>query len=349
MRAFLLCLLVAWVFPVAGAEVKINFGDYADQGLTNDFHAALAGSGRPGDWEIARDAVPSAFTPMSSNAPAVNHIPVLAQLDTDPTDERFPMLIYDKETFKDFSVRTQFKILSGSVEQMAGIVFRFQDESNFYVFRASALGHNARFYKVVNGVRGNLLGPTLDVSTDAWHSLAVQCEGNRITCWLDDKLVMPPLNDDTFASGKIGFWTMADSLTHFGDTTITYTPVIPMAQVLIQNILQVQPRIMDLRIYLPDKNDVPHIIASKIPSEVGRAGSDAEKGALDDGSVYFGRGRGTCAVTMPLVDRNGDPIAAVRVEWKSFPGETRDTAVERARALVKMMQAQVTSSKDLTQ
>jgi len=173
--------------------------------------------------------------------------------------------------------------------------------------------------------------------------------GIRVNCWLDYYLVMPPLQDDTFTSGKIGFWTKSDSLTHFGDTSVSYTPVIPMAQVLIQNILQQQPRILGLRIYLPDKNGVPRIIASKIPSEIGKEGTDSEKGAMDKGGVFFGRGRGTCAVTMPLVDRNGDPFAAVRVQWKSFPGETQDTAVERARELVKLMQAQVNSSKDLTQ
>ena len=34
---------------------------------------------------------------------------------------------------------------------MAGLAFRFQNASNFYVVRASALGHNLRFYKMVNG------------------------------------------------------------------------------------------------------------------------------------------------------------------------------------------------------
>lgn len=350
MRMFLYCLFFACALPATGAEIKINFGDYTDQGLTNDFHTALAGGGHPGDWEIVRDEVPSAFTPISSNAPpAMNHIPVLAQLDTDFTDERFPMLIYDKETFKDCSIRTKFKIVSGVMEQMAGIVFRYQNESNFYVVRVSGLGHNLRFYKVVNGQRGNPVGPALNVSIGAWHTLAVQCEGNRITCWLDDQLVMPPLQDDTFTSGKIGFWTKSDSLTHFGDTSITYTPVVPMAQVLIQNILQQQPRIMDLRIYMADKNGVPRIIASKIPSEIGKEGTDSEKSAIENGSVFFGRGRGTCAVTMPLNDRNGVPIAAVRVQWKKFPGETQDTAVGRARALVQIMQAQVMSSKDLAE
>src|ERR1700722_8239752 len=126
MRASLFCLWLALVFPAAGAVINLDFGSDS-QSLTNHFHNALAGGGRPGDWQIVMDEVPSAFKPISSNAPpAMNHIPVLAQLDADPTDERFPMLIYDQETFKDFTLTTKFKIVGGSLEQMAGRGFLYQ-------------------------------------------------------------------------------------------------------------------------------------------------------------------------------------------------------------------------------
>jgi hypothetical protein len=293
--------------------------------------------------------VPSAFTAFSSNAPAINHIPVLAQQDTDPTDSRFPMLIYRKENFKDFTLTTRFKILDGIIEQMAGVVFRYQNESNFYVVRVSALGHNIRFYKMVNGKINVPVGPSLNISLGVWHSLSVQCEGNRITCWLDDKLVMPSLEDDTFDSGKIGFWTKSDSLTHFGDTTISYAPVVPMALLAVQNVVEQQPRLLGLRIYTLDHAGTPRVIASKVSAEVGLAGTSAEKDAITKGSTYFGRGRGTVAVTLPLEDRNGDPVAAVRVQLKSFLGETRDNALIRARMIVNLIQAQILTKQDLAQ
>jgi hypothetical protein len=356
MRKLVFCFWLALILPAAGEEIKINFGDFlqdqslTNESLTNDFSSVLAGGGQPGDWKVVTDEMPSAFASLSSNAPpAVNHIPVLAQVNTDPTDERFPMLIYKKENFKDFQIKTRFKIVGGVLEQMAGIVFRYQNESNFYVVRVSALGHNFRFYKVADGQRGNLLGPPLDISTDAWHTLTVQCEGDRITCWLDDNLTMPPLQDETFAEGKIGFWTKSDSQTHFGDTTIIYKPVIPMVELLVQQVLEQQPRILGLRIYALDKSGEPHVIASKVSTEAGMAGTDAEKNAIDNGAIFFGRGKGTVAVTMPLNDHNGDPIAAVRIQLKSFPGETRDTALTRARMIVNLMQAQILSSQDLMQ
>jgi hypothetical protein len=160
---------------------------------------------------------------------------------------------------------------------------------------------------------------------------------------------MPQLTDNTFTSGKIGFWTKSDAVSYFGDTSINYTPRVPMAQQLVQNMMQKYPRILELRVYTLDDQGNPQIIASNHESEIGQPGSDAEKGAITTGTVFFGRGKGTVAVTMPLTDHNGDPVAAVRVQLKSFFGETEDTAVGRARLIVKQMQLQVGSGQDLMQ
>ena len=349
MRKFLFSFWLALALPAAGVEIKIDFGDVATGPMPTNFHAALAGGGRPGEWKIIMDEVPPLLAPLSPQAPVVTRRAVVAQTSTDPTDERFPMLIYDGETFKDFNLTTRFKIAGGTAEQMAGVVFRYQNESNCYVIRASALGNNVRFYKVVNGVRSDPIGPEAVIATNTWHTLAVQCQGNQITCWLDGKLVMPTLHDNSFATGKIGFRTKSDAVGYFGDTTIIYTPRVPKAQGVVQGILKEQPRILGLRIYTLDDQGRPHVIASKLEKEIGQPGSDAEKAALTDGKVYFGRGKGTVAVTLPLRDRNGDPLAAVRVQLKSFLGETQDNALTRAMMIVKTIQAQITSKEELMQ
>jgi hypothetical protein len=349
MQKMLFGFWLALALSAAGAEIKIDFGDAAAGRVPANFHAALAGGGRPGEWKIIMDEVPPLLAPLSPRAPVVARRAVVAQTSTDPLDERFPMLIYDGETFNDFNLTTRFKIAGGIAEQMAGVVFRYQNESNSYVIRASALGNNVRFYKVVDGVRSDPIGPETDIATNTWHTLAVQCQGNQITCWLDGKLVMPPLHDNSFATGKIGFWTKSDAVSHFGDTTISYTLRVPEAQEIVRNIMKDQPRIQGLRIYTLDGQGRPHIIASKDEKEVGQTGTDAEKGAITDGKVYFGRGKGTVEFTLPLRDRNGDPMAAVRVALKSFLGETQDTALTRATKIVKDMQAQAASKEELMQ
>jgi hypothetical protein len=349
MQKFLFGCWLALAVSAAGAEIKIDFSSQAAGQTPANFHAALAGGGRPGEWKILMDQVPPLLAPLSPQAPVLSRRAVVAQTSADPTDERFPLLIYDGEKFQDFKLATRFKIVRGGQEQMAGVVFRFQNASNFYVLRASALGRNLRYYKVVDGVRSDPIGPQMDISTGVWHTLAVQCLGNQIICWFDGQLVMPPLNDNTFAVGKIGFWTKSDAVSYFGDTTITFTPLVPMVQSLVQTVLKSQPRIVGLRIYTLDKQGRPRIAASKEKTEIGRPGTDAERAAITDGRLYFGRGKGTVAVTLPLRDRNGDPMAAVWVQLKSFFGETQDNAITRATMILKQMQEQVASREELMQ
>ena len=349
MRRFIFYLGIMLAASVRGAEIRIDFnGSLAGAAPTN-FHAALAGSGQPGTWKVLLDDVPPLLAPLTDRAPAVTKRAVLAQTSQDPNNERFPLCIYDGETFKDFKFTTRFKLVSGTVEQMAGMVFRFQNASNFYVVRASALGHNVRFYKMVDGVRSAPIGPQLEITTNAWHTLAVQCHGNQVTCWLDDQVVMPPLQDNTFPGGKVGFWTKSDAVSYFCDPVIEYTPRIPAAQTLVRNLLEKQPRILELRIYTLDEQGVTHVIASKEEKEIGQPGTDAEKNAITDGNLFYNRSKGTVALTLPFRDRNGDVMAAVHIRLKSFIGETQNNAVTRATILVKKMQAEVASSEALLQ
>jgi 3-keto-disaccharide hydrolase len=349
MHKILFGFWLALALPAAGAEIKLDFSVLATGQMPTNFHAVLEGSGRPGEWKTVMDEMPPLLAPLSPRAPVVTRRAVVAQTSTDPTDERFPMLIYDGETFKDFTLTTQFKIVSGIAEQMSGVVFRYQNVSNCYVLRASVLGHNVRFYKVVNGIRSDPIGPEADVTAGVWHTMSVQCQGNQITCWVDGKLLMPPLQDSSFATGKIGFRTKSDTVGYFGDTTIRYTPLVPLVQTVVEDLVTEQPRIVGLRIYTLDDHGQPHVIASKLAKEMGQTGTGAEKNAITDGVVSFGRTKGTVVLSLPLRDRNGDPIAAVRVQLKSFLGETQDNALTRAMMILKTIQAQVTSKEDLAQ
>lgn len=344
MRHFFACLFLALAAPVFGKELKIDFSNFSEGSSPTNFHSAVAGGGQPGVWKILFDDVPPLLAPLTDKAPAEAKRTVLAQTSEDPTDEHFPLFIYDGETFRDFSLTTRFKIVGGAMEQMAGVVFRFQNASNFYVFRASALGRNIRFYKMVDGIRTDPIGPEVEIATNTWHTLAVQAQGNQFTFWFDGRLVMPPLQDSSFAEGKFGFWTKSDAVSYFCDTTINYTPRVPAAQALVDDIMAKQPRILGLQIYMPDPQGQPRVIASKDKSEVGQPGADAERKAITDNAVSYGKEKGVDILILPLHDRNGDPIAAVRLRLKSFLGETQENAITRASILVKQMQAEVTSS-----
>jgi hypothetical protein len=338
------CLLA---LKVGGAEITFNFSDAADGTTPTNFQAVLGGTGAPGIWQIITAEVPPLLAPLSDKALVVARHGVLAQTSADATDERFPMLIFTGEKFRNFKFTTRFKIISGVTEQMAGVVFRYQNASNYYVVRASALGNNVRFYKVVDDVRSDPIGPDVAVTAGIWHTLGVQCEGTQIIVSFDEKPVMPALGDNSFPEGLIGFRTKSDAVCYFTDATVDYTPIVPAAQLIVNDLLQKQTKILGLRIYTAQPDGATKVIASKDLTEIGMAGTDAEQNAIKNGTISFVKDKGVVVMTLPLHDRNGEFIAAVRVNLKSFFGETRDNALTRGRLVVEQIQGQVMSDKDL--
>lgn len=348
MRVFTWLFSCVLLVSASAAELRFDFGEYEYGTTPTNFESVVAG-GPPGDWKIISADMPSAFASLSSNAPVLIHSKVLAQTSTDMTDERFPMCIYDGDIFRNFEFSAKFKIVSGITEQMAGLVFRYQNSSNFYVVRVSAAGHNVRFYKVVNGERSDPIGPMLDVPVGEWHRLGVQCEGNQINVFLDNKPVMPTLGDNTFTEGRLGFWTKSDSVTYFDDADVIYTPRIPLAQQMVDAVAAKESRLLGLRVFIADTNNATHIVASMNKTEIGQPGTDAEIKAIQNGTISYGRLHGINHLTMPLRDRNGDNIGAVRIISKAYFAETQSSALERATMIRNMLEEYCPNGDELKQ
>jgi hypothetical protein len=347
MRNHFLWILALLALPVTAAERKFDFSDVRENQPPPGFRSTVTGQGKPGDWKVILDEVPSLLPPLTARAPAVAKRPVLAQLAQDPTDEHFPLLIFAEETFGDFTLTTRFKTVKGVAEQMAGIAFRIQNETNYYVVRASSLGNTFRFYKVVNGERGKLIGPETPIPSGVWHELMIECTGNQIHCLLNGKELIPPLTDNSFARGKVGFWTKSDSVSYFTETRIVYKPLDPPVQAIIREIVKTYPRLLDLEIYvLGDKRKTPRLVASKSGKEMDPVAAKAAQDVITRSVTYYGKGKKSVEVTMPLRDRNGDPVAAARVVMETFLGQTEQNALVRATPIVRDIEARMLSFQD---
>jgi hypothetical protein len=333
-----------------GAEKVFDFRHDALNETPKGFRSTIAGNGQPGDWKIIEDDLVPDFAPLSPNSPIRRKIPVLAQLARDRTDEHFPILVYEDETFGDFTITTRFKLVDGAVEQMAGIAFRLQDERNYYYIRASALGNSFYFFKIVDGQRSAPIGNKIEIKKGIWHALTIECRGTRIQARLDGKEVIPSLDDKSFVSGKIGFWTKSDSVTYFGDTTIVYRPSETLAQTLVKDAQKKYPRLQGVKIYASADDGAPlRVIASSDPAEVGQAAPKEVDKVLAERGYFYGKGGGDVMLTLPLHDSNGEKVAAIRVVMKSFLGQTEQNALARAMPVVKSMETRILTLKDLLQ
>lgn len=143
----------------------------------------------------------------------------LKQTSTDETNSRYPIAVWDGETFEDFQLDARFMAISGKVDQAGGLVFRYRDAKNYLICRANALEGNFRVYTVIDGKRNTLASQEVEVSPKEWHALRVECRGEEIRCAFDghEPLVV---RVEGFVKGKVGLWTKADSVTSFKAVTV---------------------------------------------------------------------------------------------------------------------------------
>lgn len=343
MRIFSVAVAVLLTLPAFADEKVIAFKDVPPGGTPAGFRSLVLGFGKPGEWSTVEDSVPAG----TNTAVGMILQPVLAQTSREPLSSRFPVLLKE-EVFSDFRLTTKFKITGGALEQSAGMVFRFQNESNYYLVRADALANSFRCYKVENGNLKPPIGPEMKVSPNEWHTLVIQCEGTRILCGIDGQDVIKLIDNTTRKTGRIGFWTKSDTTARFADIHLRYTPHEALANALVRDALREFPRVLDIAIFASrNSGEAPSMIASKTGDQLGQPGMQAEKAVIADGKTFYGKGKDSVTVTMPLRDRNGDPIAAVRLKLKSFPGQTEDNAIVRAQPIVKGMQGRVQSLDEL--
>ncbi len=146
---------------------------------------------------------------------------VLAQLDDDSTDNRFPVAIADAPPLRDLDLAVRCKPVSGKVDQACGLIWRVRDANNYYVSRANALEDNVRLYFVKDGRRQQLASWSGKVAAGGWHAYRVIARGDHVEVFWDGAKVIDH-HDATFAEpGKVGVWTKADSVTYFDDLSLT--------------------------------------------------------------------------------------------------------------------------------
>jgi len=215
MRVMLLALVtcISGVHMASGQTRTIDFAhDRPGESPKGFQFGHTAKVGQPGKWVVQADG----------------NARFLAQLDADSTRSRFPVAVLTDVRTADVDLSVQFKPVSGRVDRAAGLVWRFQDENNYYVVRANALEHNVVLYKVENGRRtdlpvkgeGRTYGKKAQVPSGQWSTLRVVADGPRFEVYYNGGKLYE-VEDTTFTNaGMVGIWTKADSVTYFDDLIV---------------------------------------------------------------------------------------------------------------------------------
>ena len=207
MRAF------SWLlaFGLAAAPGRVITFDNEQLGQTpSQWTVAMTNHGRAPRWEIVKDLT------------AATQPYVFAQVSADPVRDRFPLAIFNDATFRDGDISVRIKPVSGREVQAGGIVWRYRDPNNYYLARANALEKNVQVFKVENGQRVPLgAGVRHEIPSNAWSILKVNARGNRFQVYIDHRRILQGWDNTFLTGGKVGLWTVADSVTYFDEFRVT--------------------------------------------------------------------------------------------------------------------------------
>jgi hypothetical protein len=171
-----------------------------------EFNSDTALSGKSGSWRALE--VPDAPSP-----------PKVWMQEASGPAEQFNLALCESSTPQNADVRVQLRAVAGELDQGGGIVWRAQNERNYYLARWNPLEQNLRAYKVVDGTRTQILDRKITAGA-GWHTLRVWFMRDKIEIWFD-KQSQGEISDATFASsGLVGLWTKSDARTQFDDLEI---------------------------------------------------------------------------------------------------------------------------------
>jgi len=129
-------------------------------------------------------------------------------------------LCYTKDVpFLNGKVTVKFKANSGRIDQGGGLMWRVQDNDNYYVARFNPLEDNFRFYIVHDGMRSELASADVKLSK-GWHTMKIKQKGDTFEGYLDGKQYLEYKDNHLSKTGGVGVWTKADALTSFDDLKI---------------------------------------------------------------------------------------------------------------------------------
>jgi hypothetical protein len=202
-----LVLLTTFVLPVACGAQKVEMPS-AERVLLNDEFNQYNPQWRTvrGQWAVQDGAA----VQVRDDAREQNTIMFFDPLIT--ADAEIATAVRMSATLPQFPTAGDAELLEARRRIAgAGLVFRYQDENNFYMFRLAG-EEGAVLGKMVDGQWQDIVNPraadfggTL-IKMDTEYTLRVRAQGRRIQCWVNGRAVAN-LEDGSFSTGRVGLVT----------------------------------------------------------------------------------------------------------------------------------------------
>jgi hypothetical protein len=128
----------------------------------------------------------------------------------------------DIEDFHDGGISMRFKLVSGQLDQCAGILFNLKPNGDYLTVRFNGKEDNVVLWTFNKGKRSFVKrgSENVPLAMNQWNDLKVAIQGTNLQAYLNGKLLL----EYTLAepvSGKVGVWSKTDSVSYFDDFAVT--------------------------------------------------------------------------------------------------------------------------------
>jgi len=137
-----------------------------------------------------------------------------------PQTNHFPIALVKETRGAELKLAVSFKLLSGTLDRSAGLLWSGEDRNNYFGVLASGLRQNVSFVQMSNGAPVLLGQASFSLNETNWNDIEVSVQGEAIQVWLNNKLVLENRDKNPSPSGQVGLITAADSVVLFDDLYI---------------------------------------------------------------------------------------------------------------------------------
>lgn len=132
----------------------------------------------------------------------------------------FNLLLAKDKKALNLCLQVDVKTTGGLEDPGAGIVWRVQDQNNYYLARWNSDEKNFRIYLMQNGIRKKIADSKVEVDNALWHEIEIKHTGNHILAEFDEADLIN-IEDSTFKeTGMYGLYTKSDATTLFDDIRV---------------------------------------------------------------------------------------------------------------------------------
>jgi hypothetical protein len=143
------------------------------------------------------------------------------------SDEADAPAVFDKVICRDGDLSVKFRIAAGQHGNAAGVVWRYQDENNYYLLRLSTDEESIVLEHVRNGVAERIPAivgkrpiPGLDIKTGQWHVVKVIFRGENVRVFFGNRSLFTAQDSGLLNAGKTGLWAKGATGVAFDDFRI---------------------------------------------------------------------------------------------------------------------------------